>query len=333
MKTLLKIFFMIIFYMTLAIKSIIIKERMMNMEIRTDLAVEAANMHKEALDGVISESEEINGIKVERVRITTKEAAAAIGKPCGNYITITTRDLSDNDREEYEEACMRVAKELKGILNIEEKAPVLAVGLGNSHITADSIGPKSVKNLLVTRHIKEMMPEEVDESVRSVSALSPGVMALTGIETSEIIRGVTEKVKPEAVIAIDALAARSMNRLGRTIQIADTGINPGSGVGNNRRELSKKTLGVPVIAIGVPMVVDAMTVALDCIDACCANAAEKQTFVEAYKRMEPENADMVVTPKDVDSLSDRSAKIIANGINLALQSALSREDIDRYSAV
>lgn len=303
------------------------------MQIRTDLAVEATSMQKEAVEGIESEFEEKDGIKIERIRIKTKAAEEKIGKPCGNYVTITVRDLSENDRDEYEEACMCLAKELGDILNIEESASVLAVGLGNEHITADSIGPKSVKNLLVTRHIMEMMPEEVDESVRSVSALSPGVMAFTGIETGEIVRGVIDKTKPDLVIAIDALASRSMSRLGKTIQIADTGINPGSGVGNNRKELSEKTLGVRVIAIGVPMVVDAVTVALDAMGVTGATEDEKVVFFESYKRMEPMNTDMVVTPKDVDSLSDRSARIIANGINLALQRALGREDIDRYNQV
>ncbi len=300
------------------------------MKIRTDLAVEAKNMYKGELPGIESECETKGSIKVERVRITSELAAEAIGKPTGNYITITTGDLSENDKDEYENACMCLAEELKNIINIEYDAPVLAIGLGNSHITADSIGPKSVKNLLVTRHIKEIMPEEIDESVRSVSALAPGVMASTGIETGEIVKGVAEKTKPKLVIAIDALASRSMSRLGRTIQIADTGINPGSGVGNNRKELSEKTLGVPVIAIGVPMVVDAKTVALDCIE---LSGGDREKLIETYSRLEPGNADMVVTPKDVDSLSDRSAKIIANGINIALQSALGREDIDRYNQV
>ncbi len=301
------------------------------MDIRTDLAVEATSMHPDLESGIETESETINGIKIERVRIKTNEAAEAIGKPVGNYVTITARDLSENDRDEYEEACMCVARELKSILNIEEKAPVLAVGLGNEDITADSIGPKSVKKLLVTRHIKEMMPEEVDESVRSVSALAPSVMAMTGIETSNIVQGVAEKINPAAVIVIDALAARSMSRLGRTIQIADTGINPGSGVGNNRKELSQKTLGVPVIAIGVPMVVDAETIAIDCMEIATKNGNGAKELVETYKSMEPGNADMVVTPKDVDSLSERCARIIANGVNIALQSALDREDIDRYT--
>ena len=300
------------------------------MNIRTDLAVEAASMQKGQIDGLESFCEENEGIKIERIRIKTDDAAQLTGKLKGNYITITVSDLSENDKDEYEKVCMCVAKELGAILNIEEKASVLTIGLGNEHITADSIGPKCIKSLLVTRHIKEMMPDEIDESVRSVSALAPGVMAFTGIETSEIVKGVAERTKPDLIIAIDALASRSMSRLGRTIQIADTGINPGSGVGNNRKELSERTLGVKVIAIGVPMVVDAVTVALDAMDATGATEAEKQIFFETYKRMEPLGADMVVTPKDVDSLALRSSKIIANGINLALQSALDREDIDRY---
>lgn len=301
------------------------------MDIRTDLAVEAANMQREEVSGIESEAFWEEGIKIERVRIKTSAAAEKLGKPRGNYITITARDLSDNDKDEYEAVCMCVARELKNILKIGEKAPVLAVGLGNGHITADSIGPKSVKRLLVTRHIKEIMPEEIDESVRAVSAVAPSVMALTGIETGDIIKGITEKIKPELVIAIDALASRSMERLGRTIQIADTGINPGSGVGNNRKELSEKTLGVRVIAIGVPMVVDAKTIAIDCME--LAAGEEKGKYMDIYKRMEPGNGEMVVTPKDVDSLSDRSARIIANGINLALQSALGKEDIDRYTEI
>ncbi len=303
------------------------------MNIRTDLAVEAAGMQKGQIEGLESTSEERDGIKIERIEIKNDEAARSIGKLKGNYITITTRDLSENDRDEYEAMCMCVAEELKSILNIEEKASVLAIGLGNEHITADSIGPQSVKRLLVTRHIKEMMPEEVDESVRSVSALAPSVMAFTGIETSEIVKGVAERTKPDLIIAIDALASRSMSRLGRTIQIADTGINPGSGVGNNRKELSEKTLGVRVIAIGVPMVVDAVTVALDAMDAAGASEEEKRIFFETYRRMEPMGEKMVVTPKDVDSLALRSSKIIANGINLALQSAMDRNDIDRYNQI
>lgn len=303
------------------------------MNIRTDLAVEAAGMLNEQIEGLESICEETDGIKIERIKIRSDDAAARIGKMKGNYITITVGDLSENDREKYEKICMCVASELRAILNIEETAAVLAVGLGNEHITADSIGPVCVKNMLVTRHIKEIMPEEIDDSVRSVSALAPSVMAFTGIETSEIVRGVAEKTKPDLIIAIDALASRSMSRLGRTIQIADTGINPGSGVGNNRKELSERTMGVKVIAIGVPMVVDAVTVALDAMDVAGADENDKEVFFEAYKRMEPMGADMVVTPKDVDSLALRSSKIIANGINLALQNALGREDIDRYNQV
>ncbi|MGM9550705.1 MAG: GPR endopeptidase [Clostridia bacterium] len=294
------------------------------MDTRTDLAVEA-KVNNEYLTGIESEEEVKDNIKIERVNITTREAAEKIGKPIGNYVTITAADLSENDREEYEEVCLCLAKELKAILKIGKNDPVLAVGLGNENITADSIGPKCIKNLLVTRHIKEMMPEEVDERVRSVCALSPSVMALTGIETSEIIKGVTEKVNPSLVIAVDALAARDLKRLGKTIQITNTGINPGSGVGNNRKELSENTLGIPVVAIGVPMVVDALTVAADCMEML----EGRGDYSDIYEKLKDNNADMVVTPTEVDSLAVRCAKIIANGINLALQ-PLDREDIDRY---
>ncbi len=303
------------------------------MNIRTDLASEAFAMNKGSVSGVESECEEKNGIKIERVRIKNEEAAEKIGKGIGNYVTITVRDLSENDRDEYEAVCLAVADELREILRLGERTPVMAVGLGNRSITADSVGPRCVDHLLVTRHIKEMMPEEVDESVRALSALSPGVMATTGIETSEIIRGVIEKVKPGAVIVIDALAARSMGRLGRTIQIADTGISPGSGVGNNRRELSKNTLGVPVVAVGVPMVVDASTVAADCMEIASERSDEADALLKSYEMEEPEFRSMVVTPKDVDSLAERSARVIANGINLAIQSAMTRDDIDRYTPV
>lgn len=298
------------------------------MNIRTDLAVEAASMLQGSVLGIETHTSEENGIKVERVRVVTDEAAEQIGKPKGSYVTITTGDLSENEKERYEDICICVAEEIKNIINIGKNSPVLTVGLGNERITADSIGPKCIQNLLVTRHIKKMMPEEIDERVREVSAITPSVMALTGIETGDIVKGVTEKVSPDLVIVIDALAARSMTRLGRTIQITDTGINPGSGVGNNRKELSEKTLGVRVVAIGVPMVVDARTVAVDCME--IAVGEDKERLLEIYEKMEPGNSEMVVTSKDVDSLSDQSAKIIANGINLALQ-PMGREDIDRYN--
>ncbi len=301
------------------------------MNIRTDLALEAMNMTKTKSQDIKTEIEEENGIRTERVEIISDEAAEKIGKSQGRYVTVSVRDLSENDRDDYENVCMCVARELKGILNIEEKAPVLVVGLGNEAITADSIGPKSVKKLLVTRHIKEMLPDEVDPSVRSVSAIAPSVMAMTGIETETIVSGIVGKIKPKAVIAVDALAARSMKRLGRTIQITDTGINPGSGVGNNRKELSMKTLGIPVIAIGVPTVADASTVLADCMGTITESEEERERFEKLYKKAAQGEADMVVTGKDIDSLSERCARIIANGINIALQKGMGKDDIDRYS--
>lgn len=301
------------------------------MNIRTDLAVEVVKETGKTIEGTEAYCEMENDIKTERIKILTAEASEKTGKPVGSYVTLTVRDLSENDREEYENISLKLADELKSILNVSKKAPVMVVGLGNEDITADSVGPKCVKKVLVTRHIKEMMPEEIDESVRSVSAIAPSVMGMTGIETENIVKGVAEKVKPEAIIVVDALASRSMSRLGKTIQIADSGINPGSGVGNNRKELSKNTLGIPVVAIGVPMVTDARTVVFDCMQ--IAKEHDREEMMRVYEASSPEDEMMIVTPKDADSLSTRCAGIIANGINLALQSALGKNDIDRYTFV
>ncbi len=294
------------------------------MKIRTDLAVEAATLLGKH-EGIESNTEVKGNIRIERVKVLTNRAGEEIGKPIGNYVTITVADLSENDKEDYENSCMCLSEEIKHIINMEEDASVLVVGLGNEGITADSIGPKCVKKLFVTRHIKELLPDEIDDSVRSVATLSPSVMALTGIETGEIVKGVVERIKPNLVIVIDALAARDVKRLGKTIQITNTGINPGSGVGNNRKELSKKTLGVPVVAIGVPMVVDALTLKMDCFE-----KVNQKVQQEIYEILKEDSTSMVVTPTEIDSLSERGAKIIANGINLALQ-PMDKKDIDRYT--
>lgn len=294
------------------------------MKIRTDLAVEAATLLGKH-DGIESNTEVKGNITIERVRVLTNEAGKELGKPIGTYVTITVADLSENDKEDYENSCMCLSEEIKRIINMKENATALVVGLGNEGITADSIGPKCVKKLFVTRHIKELLPDEIDDSVRSVATLSPSVMALTGIETGEIVKGVADRIKPELVIVIDALAARDVKRLGRTIQITDTGINPGSGVGNNRKELSQKTLGVPVVAIGVPMVVDALTLKMDCLE-----KVNQKVQQEIYEILKEDSTSMVVTPTEIDSLSERGAKIIANGINLALQ-PMGKKDIDRYT--
>ncbi|MDR4435783.1 GPR endopeptidase [Bacillus tequilensis] len=243
--------------------------------IRTDLAVETkeAMANQQAvptkdIKGFIEKERDRGGIKIRTVDIT-KEGAELSGKKEGRYLTLEAQGIRENDSEMQEKVSAVFAEEFSAFLEslkISKDASCLIVGLGNWNVTPDALGPMAVENLLVTRHLFKLQPENVQEGYRPVSAFAPGVMGITGIETSDIIKGVIEQSKPDFVIAIDALAARAVERVNTTIQISDTGIHPGSGVGNKRKDLSKDTLGVPVIAIGVPTVVDAVTIASDTVD-------------------------------------------------------------------
>ncbi|ENQ3104179.1 GPR endopeptidase Aspartic peptidase. MEROPS family A25 [Bacillus sp. 491mf] len=242
--------------------------------IRTDLALEAHQMlqekqeEKTAIQGVIVKEREEEGITITKVTID-ESAAPAMGKKPGNYLTLEVQGIRQQDTALQQKVEEIFAKEFSHFLKeigINEEASCLIVGLGNWNVTPDALGPIVVENVLVTRHLFQLQPESVEEGFRPVSAIRPGVMGITGIETSDMIYGVIEKTKPDFVIAIDALAARSIERVNSTIQISDTGIHPGSGVGNKRKELSKDTLGIPVIAIGVPTVVDAVSITSDTID-------------------------------------------------------------------
>lgn len=242
--------------------------------IRTDLALEAHQMlqekqeEKTAIQGVIVKEREEEGITITKVTID-ESAAPAMGKKAGNYLTLEVQGIRQQDTALQQKVEGIFAKEFSCFLKeigISEEASCLIVGLGNWNVTPDALGPIVVENVLVTRHLFKLQPESVEEGFRPVSAIRPGVMGITGIETSDMIYGVIEKTKPDFVIAIDALAARSIERVNSTIQISDTGIHPGSGVGNKRKELSKDTLGIPVIAIGVPTVVDAVSITSDTID-------------------------------------------------------------------
>lgn len=322
--------------------------------VRTDLAIEAHEMYCESsaietdIEGVEIESEEKDGnIQVTRVHIRNAEGERKIGKSIGNYITIEVPDRFYDSNEVYEEACHTCAKELGRIINLNKDDTVLVVGLGNRNITADSLGPKVVQSLMVTRHLKKYIPEEIDERIRPVCALAPGVLGLTGIETSEVIQGITEKVSPDMIIVIDALCSRRMERLNRTIQISDTGITPGAGVGNVRMAIDKKTLGIPVIAIGVPTVVDAATIASDSIDLMIENLKENaHENLPLYKMLTTiqeedklslirqviaaSHGDFVVASKDVDTVVEDISSVVANGINISLHEGIGLEDIDKY---
>jgi len=285
------------------------------MTIRTDLAIECREMFAGELAGVENLREDSDGLTVSHVKITTEEGARQIGKPKGNYVTVEINEVLFDDPDIFQRGSEAVGRELKKLC--EEKKPdsVLIVGLGNRYITPDSIGPKVVGKVMVTRHITKDAEFGFDFPVRPVSAVSPGVLGITGIETGEIVKGVAEHVKPSLIIAVDALAARSLSRLGTTVQLCDTGICPGSGVGNNRKELTEKTLGVPVIAIGVPMVVDIKTLALEVLD-----IPEKNDKKDISCNIPENRRDMIVTLNDVDSVSEKISEIIAEGINIALHS-------------
>jgi len=247
--------------------------------VRTDLAIEARELaleHKgvegerniSQIEGVIIKEREIDDIKVALVEVT-EAGEKEIGKKKGSYLTIEVQGIREQNTEVQQKVEKVLATEFSHFLtrnNISKDSSCLVVGLGNWNVTPDALGPAVVENLVITRHLFELQPHAVEEGFRSVSAISPGVMGITGIETSDIILGVIEKSKPDFLIVIDALAARSIERVNSTIQISDTGIHPGSGVGNKRKELSQETLGIPVIAIGIPTVVDAVSITSDAID-------------------------------------------------------------------
>ncbi|UTR07918.1 GPR endopeptidase [Alkalihalobacillus sp. LMS6] len=254
----------------------------LNMEpfvIRTDLALEAHEMVVEEqeqqhvkeptkVDDVLVVEETVSNVKVTKVKIG-KEGAERLGKKAGNYLTFEAQGIRQKDTDLQADLERVFAKEFSAFLkrsNINEDATCLIVGLGNWNVTPDALGPLTVEEILVTKHLFKLAPEEIQDGYRSVSAITPGVMGVTGIETSDVVFGVVEKTKPDFLIVIDALASRSIERVNTTIQIADTGIHPGSGVGNNRKAMNEETLGIPVIAIGIPTVVDAVTITSDAID-------------------------------------------------------------------
>lgn len=288
--------------------------------VRTDLALEAKESFEE--DDV-----EIRGVRVEEetdeereiyttiVRIETENGARTMGKPVGTYITLEAPNMSSEDENYHREISEVLAGHLRQLLGEEEKT-VLVVGLGNREVTPDALGPQVVGNLRVTRHIvKEYGRASLEGSAHPVSAIVPGVMAQTGMETLEIIRGVVRETAPQAVVVVDALAARSTRRLNRTIQITDTGINPGSGVGNHRNGINEEVLGVPVIAIGVPTVVDAATIVNDTMEHLIDTKERRQSLRE---QISPQLNTMFVTPKDIDETIKRVSYTISEGLNIAL---------------
>ena len=307
---------------------------------RTDLALERRDLFNKAhnlkndIEGIETEEEKIDdNILVSRVKITNEKGEEAIGKRKGNYITVDVKNLKIANEEEIQKMSEVVTKELKSLLakHVAEKDSILIVGLGNIYVTPDSLGPKVINEIDITRHLLEYMPEVLDENTREVSAISPGVLGTTGIETMEILKGIIENVKPKLVIIIDALASRNIERISSSVQLADTGIVPGAGVGNARKELTESTLGIPVIAMGIPTVVEAATIAADSLTLFIKKAQENgesndflNTLQEEDKYqiikeiLAPEEYNFIVTPKEIDSLIEKMKDIVARGINFAV---------------
>ena len=330
------------------------------MNIYTDLAVELHDLVceekkqiKEAyqIDGVtLSVTNHSENIKITNVEVLNQTGSKEIGKPIGKYITIDSSSLKENDPYSHEEIIKIISKNLVKLYDFKENTKILIAGLGNISVTPDALGPKVIDKVLVTRHIpEEYLPEQFEDrgkSFRCVSAVSPGVMGMTGIETAEIIKGIIDRTQPDLLIAIDALASRATSRINSTIQMSNTGVSPGTGIGNKRMQINQDTLGIPVIAIGVPTVVDAATLINDSITAMIEDLSDlspqdsdfykmlqNMGFENRYpliKELLGDNINMFVTPKEVDSVVERLSNVIANGINIALHQGITTDDINRY---
>lgn len=322
---------------------------------RTDLAVEAREMalqrDPQSIPGVDSQTLEEDGVYITKISITSDQGAEALGKRQGHYLTIEVPALRQKDTKLQDRVATLFAKHFETYLEeagVTKDSKVLIVGLGNWNVTPDALGPIVVENVMVTRHYFELMPDQVAPGYRQVSAVAPGVLGLTGIETSEIVQGIVEKSRPDVVIAVDALASKALERVNTTIQIADTGIHPGSGIGNKRKGITRESLGVPVIAIGVPTVVYASTIVNSTIELLSQNFGKQTENTTTILGMLPEMTeqdrlgmvrevldplghDLLVTPKEIDQFIEDIANIIASGLNAALHEAVDNDNVAAYT--
>lgn len=292
------------------------------MAFRTDLAVEAIENHKTAaaLPHVRQSDRTLEGFAVHEVRILSEDAAREIGKPQGRYLTLELDALIRREEDAFPRACKALSTLLRELLPHPNDGPVLIAGLGNRMITPDAIGPQTADHVIATRHLVAQSPA-IFADWRPVSALAPGVLGQTGVETGEVICGVLDRVRPAAVIAVDALAAGRLSRLLHTVQLADTGITPGAGVGNARAALNEKTLGVPVIAVGVPTVVDGATL---------AHEISSQLGQPACEALDDLSQPVMITTRDIDREVADISRMIGYAVNMALHPHLSVADIDLY---
>ncbi len=317
---------------------------------RTDLALEIKEDEGfENIDGVCIKVEEDkeSKITITTVNIENEKGQENMGKPIGSYVTLECSNMGGSDKDIHDLVIEYGRDKLEKMININEESTILVVGLGNEYVTPDALGPKVISKLLVTRHIFDSFDEELKTKIIPLSGIAPGVMGQTGIETVEVVKGVVERTKPDLVIVIDALASRSIDRINTTIQISNTGIAPGSGVGNKRKAINKETLGIDVIAIGIPTVVDAPTLINDSmnliIDEMIENSKDDEVFYNMLKGLEDKDRyeiiksclnttlkNMFVTPKEVDQVIERLSNIVANIINLSAHTGLTEEDINYF---
>lgn len=306
--------------------------------IRTDLALESKELCEEqskALEGVIVNTNELKDCTITTVDIINEIGSKTMNKEIGKYITLESDLMKFDDDESREKIINYLKDELIKIFGNDKKKKTLVIGLGNWNITSDALGPKSISKTLVTRHIFKNYNKDYDDDFTEVSALSPGVMGITGIETVEIVKSIVDRIKPDRVVAIDSLASRKMDRINSTIQISTAGISPGAGVGNKRKALNKEFLGVDVIAIGVPTVVDAATLTIDVLDLAINNlisvSSEGSEFYNMLKKvqqedkyqlikdsLDPYDKNLIVAPKDIDEVIENLSIIISEGLNKSL---------------
>ncbi len=319
--------------------------------IHTDLAVENKELYGDGenkeIEGVSVEVEERETYSITRVEVLDKSGMETMRKPIGKYITIDVPSLDKTDGDLKDEISQALAKEILGLKINKPDSKILIIGLGNWNITPDALGPKVVERVLVTRQYFVNYSKDSDETMSNVAAMSPGVMGMTGIESIDIVKGIVDKIKPDLLIAVDALASRKMNRINTTIQLSDTGISPGSGVGNKRMALNQETLGIPVISMGIPTVVNAATIVSDTLDLIIDSLKETaEKGKEFYKLLDdlsaedryslieevlnPYMANTIVTPKEIDTIIDDLSIIIANGLNIALHPGIDLKDVNRY---
>lgn len=306
---------------------------------RTDLAVERNDICMKAnqndkTDGIEVTEEQISDIlKVTKVEVISEEGQNAIGKPIGTYTTLDIKNIRLLDDEEEDKIVEVLKSKIQELVDkhVSKQDSILIVGLGNIYVTPDSLGPKVINEIEVTRHVIKYMPQYVEEGTREISAISPGVLGTTGIETLEVIESIVAKINPKLVIVIDALAARSIERISSTVQLSDTGIVPGAGVGNTRKELSQNTLNVPVIAVGIPTVVESAVLVNDSLDILITNLQneaksneylnelkEKDNYEQIKEALSVGEYNMIVTPKEIDEMIEIMKDIISSGINQSI---------------